>query len=68
MILTALLRYVDLSDVHLVSPTGTPVGSVLGSLTAVKNADTTGEAAGRRLSDKYSPARMCASYEALLLV
>ena len=25
-------------------------------------------AAGRRLRDKYSPARMCASYEALLLV
>ena len=29
---------VDLTDVHLVSATGTPVGSVLGALTAVKTA------------------------------
>src|SRR4029078_1502598 len=32
---------VDLNDVHLVSATGTPIGSVLGSLTAVKDAHTT---------------------------
>ncbi|MET3917919.1 VCBS repeat-containing protein [Variovorax sp. OAS795] len=44
----------DLSDVHLVSATGTPVGSVLGSLTAVKNADTTGTGTGGQLTWTYS--------------
>src|SRR5258705_456100 len=33
---------VDLTDVHLVSATGTPIGSVLGTLTAVKNSENTG--------------------------
>ena len=37
---------VDLTDVHLVSATGTPIGSVLGSLTAVKDSDTTGSGTG----------------------
>src|SRR5438477_201444 len=37
---------VDLTDVHLVSATGTPVGTTLGSLTAVKNSDTS--VSGRR--------------------
>src|SRR5258705_3787736 len=36
---------VDLTDVHLVSATGTPIGSALGTLTAVKNNDTTGRSA-----------------------
>ncbi|MET3440641.1 VCBS repeat-containing protein [Variovorax paradoxus] len=44
----------DLSDVHLVSATGTPVGSVLGSLTAVKNADTTGTGTGGQLTWTYT--------------
>ncbi|KQU91036.1 hypothetical protein ASC78_18800 [Variovorax sp. Root318D1] len=44
----------DLSDVHLVSATGTPVGSVLGSLTAVKNSDTTGIGTGGQLTWTYT--------------
>src|SRR5437764_1255212 len=37
---------VDLTDVHLVSATGTPIGSTLGSLTAVQDSDTTGTGTG----------------------
>ncbi|SDH36793.1 VCBS domain-containing protein [Variovorax sp. OV700] len=44
----------DLSDVHLVSATGTPVGSVLGSLTAIKNNDTTGTGTGGQLTWTYT--------------
>jgi len=44
----------DLSDVHLVSATGTPVGSALGSLTAVKDADTTGTGTGGQLTWTYT--------------
>lgn len=44
----------DLSDVHLVSATGTPVGSVLGSLTAVKDGDTTGTGTGGQLTWTYT--------------
>ncbi|WP_418147726.1 VCBS domain-containing protein [Variovorax paradoxus] len=44
----------DLSDVHLVSATGTPVGSVLGSLTAVRNADTTGTGTGGQITWTYT--------------
>lgn len=44
----------DLSDVHLVSATGTPVGSVLGSLTAVKDGDTTGIGTGGQLTWAYT--------------
>ncbi len=44
---------VDLNDVHLVSPTGTAVGSVLGTLTAVKNTDTTGTGTGGQLTWNY---------------
>ncbi|BEP62344.1 hypothetical protein GmRootV213_28980 [Variovorax sp. V213] len=44
----------DLSDVHLVSAIGTPVGSVLGSLTAIKNADTTGTGTGGQLTWTYT--------------
>ena len=45
---------VDLTDVHLVSATGTPIGSVLGTLTAVKNSDTTGTGAGGQLTWTYT--------------
>jgi len=44
----------DLSDVHLVSATGTPVGSVLGSLTVVKDGDTTGTGTGGQLTWTYT--------------
>ncbi|MDP9964697.1 VCBS repeat-containing protein [Variovorax paradoxus] len=44
----------DLSDVHLVSATGTPLGSVLGSLTVVKNGDTTGTGTGGQLTWTYT--------------
>ena len=47
---------VDLTDVHLVSATGTPIGSVLGTLTAVKNSDTTGTGAGGQLTWTYTVA------------
>src|SRR4029077_15936470 len=47
---------VDLTDVHLVSATGTPIGSVLGTLTAVKNNDTTGTGAGGQLTWTYTVA------------
>ena len=45
---------VDLSDVHLVSANGMPVGATLGSLTAVKNSDTTGTGTGGSLSWTYT--------------
>src|SRR5258705_488310 len=44
---------VDLTDVHLVSATGTPIGSVLGTLT-VKNTDTTGTGTGSQLTWTYT--------------
>jgi len=44
----------DLTDAHLVSAIGTPVGSVLGSLSAVKTADTTGSGTGGQLSWTYT--------------
>jgi len=47
---------VDLTDMHLVSAAGTPVGSVLGSLTAVKNSDTTGSGTGGQLTWTYTVA------------
>jgi VCBS repeat-containing protein len=45
---------VDLTDVHLVSGAGTPIGTPLGSLSAVKNADTTGTGAGGQLTWTYT--------------
>jgi len=45
---------VDLTDTHLVSATGTPVGTTLGSLTAVLNHDTTGTGAGGQVTWNYS--------------
>ncbi|WP_418315025.1 VCBS domain-containing protein [Piscinibacter sakaiensis] len=53
---------VDLNDVHLVSPNGTPIGSVLGSLTAVKNSDTTGSGTGGRLTWTYTVAASAVEY------
>lgn len=47
---------VDLSDVHLVSAIGTPVGSTLGSLSAIKDSDTTGSGTGGQLTWTYSVA------------
>src|SRR5205085_660565 len=47
---------VDLTDVHLVSATGTPVGTTLGSLTAAKDTDTTGSGAGGQLTWTYTVA------------
>lgn len=45
---------VDLTDVHLVSATGTPVGTTLGSLSAVKNMDTTNTGTGGQLTWTYT--------------
>ena len=44
----------DLNDAHLVSSTGTAVGSALGSLTAVENSDTTGTGTGGQITWNYS--------------
>ena len=53
---------VDLTDVHLVSATGTPVGSTLGSLSAVKDSDTTGSGTGGQLTWTYSVAAGAVEY------
>ncbi|MET4120561.1 VCBS repeat-containing protein, partial [Bradyrhizobium sp. JR1.5] len=53
---------VDLTDVHLVSATGTPIGSVLGSLTAVKDSDTTGTGTGGQLTWTYTVADSAVEY------
>ncbi len=47
---------VDLTDVHLVSSTGAPIGSVLGTLTAVMDSDTTGTGSGGQLTWTYAVA------------
>jgi VCBS repeat-containing protein len=53
---------VDLTDVHLVSSTGTPIGSVLGSLNAIKNTDTTGIGSGGLLTWTYSVSAAAVEY------
>ncbi|MBR1279282.1 VCBS domain-containing protein, partial [Bradyrhizobium sp. AUGA SZCCT0283] len=53
---------VDLTDVHLVSSTGTPMGSVLGTLTAVKISDTTGTGTGGQLTWTYTVADSAVAY------
>ncbi|MBR1280433.1 VCBS domain-containing protein, partial [Bradyrhizobium sp. AUGA SZCCT0177] len=53
---------VDLTDVHLVSLTGTPVGTTLGSLSAVKNSDTTGTGTGGQLTWTYTVADSAVEY------
>ena len=47
---------------HLVSATGTPVGTTLGSLTAVKDADTTGTGSGGQLTWTYTVADSAVEY------
>src|SRR5205085_1534020 len=53
---------VDLTDVHLVSATGTPVGTTLGSLTAVKDLDTTTTGTGGKLTWTYTVADSAVEY------
>src|SRR6202030_3212820 len=53
---------VDLTDVHLVSATGTPVGTTLGTLTAVKDSDTTGTGTGGHLIWTYTVADSAIEY------
>ena len=53
---------VDLTDVHLVSATGTPIGTTLGTLTAVKNTDTTGTGTGGQLTWTYTVADSAVEY------
>jgi len=53
---------VDLTDVHLVSATGTPVGGALGTLTAVKSSDTTGTGTGGQLTWTYHVANSAVEY------
>src|SRR5207253_2829295 len=53
---------VDLTDVHLVSATGTPVGTTLGSLRAVKDSDTTGSGTGGQLTWTYTVADSAVEY------
>ena len=53
---------VDLTDVHLVSATGTPVGTTLGNLSAVKDSDTTGSGNGGQLTWTYSVAAGAVEY------
>ena len=53
---------VDLTDVHLVSANGVAVGSVLGTLTAVKNTDTTGTGTGGALTWNYSVGAAAVEY------
>src|SRR4029077_12310070 len=52
----------DLSDVYLVSAPGTPVGTTLGSLTMVKNHDTTGTGIGGQLTWTYTVAASAVEY------
>ncbi|MDH4190679.1 MAG: Ig-like domain-containing protein, partial [Betaproteobacteria bacterium] len=53
---------VDLSDVHLVSANGTPLGTTLGSLTATLNHDTTGTGSGGQLTWIYTVANSAVEY------
>ncbi|MCI4430956.1 MAG: VCBS domain-containing protein, partial [Burkholderiales bacterium] len=53
---------VDLADAHLVSALGTPVGNVLGTLTAVLDHDTTGSGMGGQLTWTYSVASSATNY------
>ena len=53
---------VDLTDVHLVSATGTPIGTTLGTLSAVKDSDTTGTGSGGQLTWTYSVADSAVEY------
>ena len=52
----------DLTDVHLVSPTGTPIGPVLGSLAVVQDQDTTGTGLNGQLTWTYTVAASAVEY------
>jgi VCBS repeat-containing protein len=52
----------DLTDVHLVSPTGTPIGPALGSLAVVQNQDTTGTGLNGQLTWTYTVAASAVEY------
>ena len=56
---------VDLTDVHLVSANGTPIGTTLGTLTAVKDSDTTGTGTGGQLTWTYTVADSAVEYLAV---
>ena len=53
---------VDLTDAHLVSASGTPVGTPLGSLAAVLDSDTTGTGTGGQLTWTYTVADAAVEY------
>src|SRR5947209_4501361 len=53
---------VDLTDVHLVSAAGTPVGTTLGSLTVVKNSDPSRTGSGGQLTWTYTVADSAVEY------
>ena len=53
---------VDLTDAHLVSASGTPVGTPLGSLAAVLDSDTTGTGTGGQLTWTYMVADAAVEY------
>src|SRR6185369_6980998 len=53
---------VDLTDVHLVYAAGTPIGTTLGTLTAVKDYDTTGSGTGGQLTWTYTVADAAVEY------
>ncbi|MDO9460247.1 MAG: VCBS domain-containing protein, partial [Alphaproteobacteria bacterium] len=57
-----LFTDIDLIDVHVVSATGAPIGSVLGTLTVVQNSDTTGTGSGGQLTWTYSVASSAIAY------
>ncbi|MBW8828514.1 MAG: VCBS domain-containing protein, partial [Burkholderiales bacterium] len=53
---------VDLIDTHLVSAAGTPVGTTLGTLSAVRDHDTTGTGTGGALTWTYTVADAAVQY------
>ena len=53
---------VDLTDVHLVSATGTPVGSVSARSRRCKDSDTTGTGTGGQLTWTYTVADLAVEY------
>src|SRR5260221_617369 len=59
------LNDMHLTDAHLVIAIGTPVGSVLGSLSAVKDSDTTGTGTGGQLTWTYTVADAAVEYLAV---
>ncbi|WP_395006421.1 VCBS domain-containing protein, partial [Undibacterium sp.] len=56
---------VDLTDIHLVSAIGVPMGNALGALTVVKDSDTTGTGTGGQLTWTYIVADAAVEYLAV---